>query len=287
MPVKLIINSDDFGFSSSVNAAVAEARKFGILTSASLMVTGKAAREAVSIAKDDPGLAVGLHLTLSNGKSVLPKTMLPELVDENSNFSNNPVSASLKYYFNNEARRQLRCEIESQFLAFAETGLAMDHIDGHQHLHLHPAVLPIVIEYAHKYMSKGIRIPCDPFKLNLLTDCSRLLSKFIVASGHSYLARASIELIERSNLTSCNVCIGSLMSGNMNAEYVIKMLKKMNAQSIEVFFHPSQYLRIDAFGPNPGDLSALTSSKLKYFINSNGYQLTNYTELSETDNECC
>ena len=57
----LIINADDFGISNSVNRAVLKGWTDGILTSASLMVTGEAFAEAAEIARLNPALQVGLH----------------------------------------------------------------------------------------------------------------------------------------------------------------------------------------------------------------------------------
>ena len=61
---RLIVNADDFGLSPSVNSAVIRAHREGILTSASLMVNESGFDEAVKLAKENPRLGVGLHLTL-------------------------------------------------------------------------------------------------------------------------------------------------------------------------------------------------------------------------------
>ena len=57
----LIINADDFGASRGLNRGILECHTCGVVTSASLMVTGRAVREAVSMSRDHPILAVGLH----------------------------------------------------------------------------------------------------------------------------------------------------------------------------------------------------------------------------------
>ncbi len=54
---QLIVNADDFGASEEVNEAIIRAYKEGVLTSASLMVTGDAFEQAVRLAKENPGLA--------------------------------------------------------------------------------------------------------------------------------------------------------------------------------------------------------------------------------------
>ena len=287
MPAQLIINADDFGLSSAVNAAVVRARREGVLTSASLMVTGGAASEAVSIARDDPGLAVGLHLTLTCEKPALPREVAPDLVSRDSHMPPNPVLASLNYHFRPELRRQLRSEIEAQFEAFAQLGLPLSHVDGHQHLHAHPAVLPTVIELAAKYGARGIRLPCEPLWPNLRVDRSRPAYKLLVALAQAYLARVCRSALRESALARCDVTIGGLMSGQMTDDYVIETLKSLNCASAEVFFHPSN--RADGprepYGPNTGDLSALLSPKLKRFVSESNWEPTNYAGLKPPDRE--
>ncbi|MHB9035670.1 MAG: hopanoid biosynthesis-associated protein HpnK [Armatimonadota bacterium] len=277
----LIINADDFGSCDAVNAAVARARRGGALTSASLMVTGDAVEEAVAIARDDPGLAVGLHLAVSNARSVLSQDDIPDLVDAKARFHDNPVACAWRYYFGRKARKQLRAEIEAQFEAFSRTGLSLSHVDGHQHLHAHPAMLPTVIEMATRYGASGIRIPHDPFMANLCVDRTRLGSKIVTALGHAYLAGVSRRTLHGSGLAVCDLSIGAMMSGAMNAEYVIGMLENARAESVEVFFHPSSSGRLAPQGPNSGDLEALLSPTLREFVASAGYTLATYADLRE------
>lgn len=277
----LIINADDFGSCDAVNAAVARARRGGVLTSASLMVTGDAVEEAVAIARDDPGLAVGLHLALSGARSILLHDDIPDLVDAESRFSDNPIACAWRYYFSYNVRKQLRAEIEAQFEAFSRTGLPLSHVDGHQHLHAHPAVLPTVIEMAIRYGASGIRVPRDPFIANLRVDRTRLGSKIVTALGHAYLAGVCRRMLRGSGLAVCDLSIGAMMSGAMNAEYVIGMLENVRAESVEVFIHPSSSGRLAPQGPNPGDLAALLSPTLRKFVVSAGYTLATYADLRE------
>ena len=277
MTIKLIvINADDFGASSGVNAAVKRVRREGLLTSASLMVTGDAVEEAVCIARNDPGLAVGLHLALSDTRSALSSDLIPDLVDSNSRFGDNPISCAWHYFFNRKARNQLKAEIEAQFEAFAKTGLVMSHVDGHQHLHAHPAVLPVVTELAKRYQAKGIRIPREPYVTGIRADGRRLGSKTVTALGHAYLRRMT-----RCELPSCRYSIGAMMSGAMTADYVIRMLEGISADTVEVFFHPCAFGPIYPQGPNPGDMEALLSPALKGFIASSGFTPATYADIAK------
>ena len=103
-PTRLIVNADDFGLSPSVNAAVLRAHREGILTSASLMVSEPGFAEAVGLARTNPRLGVGLHLTLLMGHSALPPEQIPGLVNARGEFTNRPVRAGLDYFFKKSLR---------------------------------------------------------------------------------------------------------------------------------------------------------------------------------------
>ena len=55
---KLIVNADDFGLHSAVNAGIIDGHRRGIITSTSLMAGGEAFTEAVSMAKQNPKLGI-------------------------------------------------------------------------------------------------------------------------------------------------------------------------------------------------------------------------------------
>src|SRR5665213_3777830 len=97
---RLIVNADDFGRSPSINAAVIRAHREGILTSASLMVNESAFDESVELARQNPKLGIGLHLTLLVGHSALPPEKIPGLVNARGEFGNNPFIVGLKYFCN-------------------------------------------------------------------------------------------------------------------------------------------------------------------------------------------
>src|SRR5882724_7413997 len=130
---RLIVNADDFGLSHSVNEAVIRAHRDGILTSASLMVNEAGFDEAVKLAKENPKLGVGLHLTLLQGHSALSSKKIPGLVNSRGEFSESPIGVGMKYFFVGQASslsikdrqdacptlcKQLRAEIHAQFEKF-------------------------------------------------------------------------------------------------------------------------------------------------------------------------
>ncbi len=160
---RLIVTADDFGASLEVNEAVERAHRSGILTSASLMVGAAAAEDAISRARRLPSLAVGLHLALVRARPVLPASDLPALVGPDGRFPDGLVGSGFRFFFRPSSRVQLEREIRAQFEAFRRTGLELDHVDAHNHMHVHPTVLEIVLRVGREHGLAAVRVPREPF----------------------------------------------------------------------------------------------------------------------------
>jgi len=280
---RLIVNADDFGVSEHVNEAVIRAYREGVLTSASLMVTGAAFAQAVELAKENPGLAVGIHLVTVVGQSVLPHSEIAALVDEKGNFSNNPTLAGLKYYFSPRARRELRKELAAQFEKFHSTGLRLSHIDGHLHLHVHPVIFNAALELGVKYSARRMRVPAEERHIALAFDRENLLQKTIHTFLFGGLAGYMKKKLRTLGFSFPERVYGNLQSGRMSERYFLYALENLTAEATEIYFHPAVYgderLLTDVESQCLIEFEALTSKKVKERIRSLGIKLTNYFEL--------
>jgi len=160
-PRALIVTADDFGLHARVNLAVERAHRDGVLTAASLMIGAPAARDAVARARTLPSLRVGLHLVLADGDAVTPRAGIAALLDEHGRFGDNMVRDGVRFFFLPHVRKQLAREIRAQFDAFAQTGLALDHVNTHKHFHLHPTVLGLILEIGREYGMRAMRLPFE------------------------------------------------------------------------------------------------------------------------------
>jgi hopanoid biosynthesis associated protein HpnK len=282
----LIINADDFGMSEAVNEAVIRAYKEGVLTSTSLMVTGAAFDQAVKLAKENPGLAVGIHLVTVVGKSVLPPKEIPVLVDREGNFSNNPTAAGLKYFFSTRARRELIKEIAAQFEKFKATGLPLSHIDGHLHLHVHPVIFKAALEMGAKYGARRMRVPAEERRLALAFDRSNRLQKTIHALLFGGLARYMKKKLKKRGFTFPERVYGNLQSGRINEQYCLYALDNLTAETSELYLHPAVYPDDRLLNGDERQCSiefeALTSNRIKERVRQLGIKLTNYSEMEAT-----
>lgn len=277
--MNLILTADDFGRSREINAAVVRAHREGVLTAASLMVAGEAFAEAVAIARSTPTLAVGLHVVLVDGPAVLPAERIPLLVDGRGRFPDAPAGLGMRYFFDPRARRQMQDELEAQFSRFAATGLPLAHIDGHQHLHVHPAVFPIVVELAKRYGAAGVRVPCDELRFALRHDRSRPATKVLWATAFGLLGVRARRRVRGGALATTQRVYGLMQTGRMDEAYVLALLRHIDADAAEVYFHPTVGERTDALGPNPDELHALLSPAVRQAIDERGFRLCAYPDL--------
>ena len=279
----LIVNADDFGASAQVNEAVIRAFREGVLTSASLMVTGDAFEQAVLLAKENPGLAVGIHLVTVVGRSVLPPSEIPSLVDPDSNFSNNPASAGLRYFFSPRARRELRKEIAAQFEKFRSTGLPLSHIDGHLHLHIHPVIFNAAVELGAKYGARRMRVPVEERRLALEFDRANLLLKTVHTLLFGGLGWYMKRKLRARGFIFPERVYGNLQSGQMSERYFLYVLDNLKSAASEIYFHPAAYpaerLLNDEERQCLIEFETLTSKRVKERIQQLGVALTNYFEI--------
>ena len=159
MTLKRIFNADDFGISKGVNAAIEQAHKEGILNSTSLMINQKYAREAIEAAKQMSDLEVGLHINLTNEAPAANPQDIPLLVGENGKLKNGFVNLLiLSFLHPRELARQVEIEIRAQIKKYLQSGLKLEHLDAHRHVHLIPVIFRVVEKLAHEYNVERIRV---------------------------------------------------------------------------------------------------------------------------------
>jgi hopanoid biosynthesis associated protein HpnK len=275
-----VINGDDFGFSSGVNRAIIQAHEQGVLTSTSLMVTGAAFEEAVALAKAHPTLAVGLHLVVGCGKSVLPPDQIPHLVDAGGNFPDDPVWTGLRYQFNRAAQRELPLEIRAQLERFRQTGLPLSHVDGHLHHHVHPVVLRHLINFADEFKIPVIRLPFEELPFTLKLDRTDRLTKLIESFVFARLRRHGERLLRAKGIRFVDRVYGLLQTGKITESYLLGLIPQIEADWVELYSHPAVAIAGEPsnapLGLGQAELDALLSDNVRQQLLESGFQLINY-----------
>lgn len=246
----VIVTADDFGAALAVNEAVEQAHVGGILTAASLMVSGAAVDDAVERARRLPSLGVGLHIALADAAPVLPPERIPALVGADGRFHDAMLRTALTIAASAAARRQLAAEIEAQFAAFAATGLPLDHVNAHKHFHLHPMIASAILRIGPKYGMKAMRVPYERGGTAPLR----------------WWARQLRGRLRRAGLTVNDRFIGLGWTGAMDAARMREAVATPVDGLIEIYCHPAT--GDDWAGHAPGyryrdELAALTDPAVK------------------------
>jgi hopanoid biosynthesis associated protein HpnK len=280
----LIVTADDFGRSIAINEAVDEGHRKGILTSASLMVTAPQSADAIQRAQVLPELRVGLHVVVVDGEPCLPTGEVADLLGPDGRFSQQLVRSGFKFFFSARVRRQLAAEIRAQFEAFKRTGLVLDHVNAHHHMHLHPTVMDLMLNIGRDYGLESIRIPDEPPLAALCSSdaglkCRHRQRRFL-GPWLNRLRRRSAKFGVRHN----DVLFGLYDSGTLSTEKLVRILAHVPDGVTELMMHPakdaSDTTSKKKISPGQEEFRALTHPRVTRSIERFGLTLTSFAELA-------
>jgi chitin disaccharide deacetylase len=234
-----IITGDDFGLALPVNEAIIDAHCRGILTSASIMPGERWFEDAVEKARAHPALKVGLHLTLVEGHSVLGHGKAPDLTDASGAFSQRLAQSGFKFFFYPGIRKQLEAEIRAQFEAFRNTGLVLDHADAHNHMHLHPTILRLLLKVGKEFGLKAVRLPNEPPLLSWKASKKWLGSRMISAAFLSPWMAFMKLMLCKAGMRHNDYLVGMTDCGAMTSDFMVRFLEKLPEGAYEFCFHPA------------------------------------------------
>jgi len=255
----LIITADDFGAAVEVNEAVEVAHYAGVLTAASLMVTGRSVADAIARTRRLTSLRVGLHLVLIDGRPVSPASSIPDLVRSDGRFRSDMTMLGAEMFLRPKVRRQVATEIAAQFEAFQATGLALDHVNAHKHFHLHPTISGLILEIGRRFGIRAARVPAEPRTILALAEPGmKSRSDYVLLPWAAILKSR----FEKAGLLVPQSVFGLAWSGAMTARRLAALLQHLPPGLNEIYLHPATS---DSFeGAAPGyhyaeEFAALTA----------------------------
>jgi len=274
---QLIVSGDDFGLHSSINEAIEEAFQKGILTSASIVVNGEAAEEAIRIAKRNPGLGIGLHLTLIEEKPLkISEKLAPYgyLPSNHNQLAFNLLTGKIPL-------KDAYDELEAQFKYALNSGLNISHVDSHRHMHMLPRIWSSVADLMKKYNIEKIRYVDVPF-FDFRRD---QIFKNIISLGFKVMR------VLRPGYRSPNSFIGFMESGNFSPDKFIQLINKMDHGIWEIGMHPGKSDKVlkakfpdwDSFYSYQfsweGEFRTMLDKKVSESLAKFGIELINYNRI--------
>lgn len=236
------------------------------------MVAAPAAADAVARARQLPALRVGLHLVLVDGAPALPPRDIPALVGRDGRFLDNEALAGVRFFFRPGARHQLAAEIRAQFEAFRATGLPLDHVDGHKHIHLHPTVARLLVAIGRDYGVRAVRLPSEPVApLRAAFPAETYRTPFF-----GFAVRALARRLRRTGISANDQVFGLAWSGAMTEERVLALLPHLPDGLSELYCHPAVRAGAIPGYRHEDELAALLSPAVRRRVDELGVVLTSF-----------
>ena len=271
----LLVTADDFGLTEGVSRAVVHAHREGIVTSASLLAVGRAYRTAVRQARDNPALAVGVHLAaVGEDPPLLDPSAIPSLVDRSGQ-----LPSSYRTFLRRAALGQVdladvRREFHAQVSRVVDDGLVPSHLDTHQHLHLWPPVAGVVTELAEEFGIPAVRLP-------------RSHRRAPVGIGVNLLSKRLSRRLDAAELQHTDDFAGLDEAGTLDRSFegaLDRLLTHRPTGSVEINTHPGEAgdpgLERFRWGYRwDGELELLVSRSTRELVERRDFTLGSWVDL--------
>jgi chitin disaccharide deacetylase len=258
----LIPNADDFGYTCDVNDGIIHAHQQGILTATTLMATGAAFEHAVALARENPGLDVGVHLVLVGGDGFPPT--ITRLIGE-------------------IARGRIRVydELSAQVRKVQQAGIRPSHLDTHKHTHLLPPVLEAVARIASEFQIPWVRRPFDlPLHAGTVPWRRRVVSR-----GLGFARARFHRVLTRHGCRTTDHFAGFQMTGHYDSIELARLIRGLPDGVTEFMCHPGfcteelLAARTRLKQSRRRELDALTSDEVRAAVQQSGVTLARYAEI--------
>ena len=279
---RLIVNADDFGLSPGVSRGIVEAFRDGILTSTTTLVNLDHFDDAVELARANPELPLGIHLSLLWGPPVADPSLVPSLLDRDGNFPRSLGVLARRYFTGALSLQQVRLEMERQIRKFLDSGCIPTHVDTHKHIHCLPGVLDCVISVAGEFGIDKVRIPVEsaiapglpraPWQARAKRDLIR------------YLCRDGRNRVQAAGMRTTDHFMGIEHMACLNAQTLGLMVDNLEDGVTELMCHPgrsdSAARRYSKTPPHREvELAGLCDPTVRERLVRAGVQLTSYRDL--------
>ncbi|MEE9430330.1 MAG: ChbG/HpnK family deacetylase [Melioribacteraceae bacterium] len=279
---RLIINVDDVGFSDSINEAVKKCYSKKVISGVSIMSGGDFFEEAVDMLKDINKTEVGVHLTLTGKTHPCANSNDTSTILTKEGMFFEGYFEFMKYYFLNKINMdEIYLEFRSQILKIKNSGLEITHLDSHEHVHLFPKVLHIVLKLAKEFNIPFVRLPNERY----ITYTLKFTLKDVLRHfGLKLFSLYAKKIIENGDVKSNNIFWGHFHSGRVDKEILSFFIKNVLQGVNELCIHPAiksekLILNFPWFKKSHIELEALLSDDWKEECLQNNISIVSHSEI--------
>lgn len=287
---RLIINADDFGFTSGVNRAIVEAHTHGVVTSSTLMANGPAFAEAVQLAKTAPRLSIGCHVVLTDGSPVLDAAELPSLTRD-AHFRDGMASFAARAVAGRMDAADITAEATAQIRKIQSAGIAVSHIDTHKHTHLFPSILRPLLRAAADCGVRALRNPFGPrmpLRSSQLLTRPRLWTRHVEVRVLGGFAGKFREAVDHEGFAAPDGTLGVVVTGVLDETLFLAIARSIPEGTWEFVCHPGyndadlQAGKTRLRASRETELRVLTLPAAREVLAEQGIELISYHDLASS-----
>lgn len=246
------------------------------------MPTGTAVEEAAELARQNPGLGIGIHLTLVAEKPMLPVQEVSTLVGAQGKLWPDHVAFIKNYMLGKIDKKQLYAECEAQIAKVMSLGLNVTHLDSHQHLHTLPGITEICLDLMKKYGITKMRFPGEACCFT--GGCQAGMFRMAAKCGLTACALMARNKAKAHNIRTPQHFFGMLAGGQMKKALFLNILRALPEGTSEIMVHPGCNAQIlgqfyDWQYHWEDELEAVTSRETMAFLQEHGIEIISFKEL--------
>jgi predicted glycoside hydrolase/deacetylase ChbG (UPF0249 family) len=292
---RLIVNADDFGMTTGINHAIAQAQEHGIVTSATLMANARAFEGAAALARslagDTARFSVGCHVVLLDGEPLLPADRVASLLQpgaQNGNHFRVKLNDFVMASFRGKLRpEEIEAEATAQMQRLQTAGVEPSHFDTHKHAHMFPAVLRPLLRAARAQNVPAVRNPFGQVWALPLADVLRrqLWKRFAQLNVLRNFAAKFRHEVEAHGLRTTDGSVAVLVTGILDLKLFREIVNNIPEGTWELVCHPGyndaelDKVRTRLRESRAQELELLTSDGAREALQARGVELISYREL--------
>ncbi len=284
---RLIVNADDFGLTTGVNRAIVDCHQRGIVTSATLMANSAAFDDAVRLAKANPKLGVGCHVTLMDGEPLLPAPQVSSLLRDGKEFYRTVTDFAPRALLGKFRSEHIEAEATAQFRKIQQAGITLTHFDAHKHAHMFPSVAEPLLRAAKACGIPAVRNPFErPVPLALATKLSKgFRVRWAEVVALRQFQSQFLRLTQRYGIATHDGSIGVVATGTLDQRVLSEMLERLSDGTFELVCHPGYNdadlgtIRTKLRNSRETELQALTSPNIAELVGKSSIDLLSFAAL--------
>ena len=288
MGKQLKIVADDFGYGFARNHGIVDCFQRHAISAVSLLVNCKHSLHAVDLSKMHD-IPTGLHFNITEGFPISHPQTIPSLVTASGNFMGREAFWNNPKLIPWHVEEELLAQIEWFKRAFDKVPA---HVDGHQHVHIHPKVVKVFSNVLRNYGIKYTRLPLEDKVSPADEDLLPQRKQFHIFINS--VANRAGKVFEGCNINITQTFIGlNFMGTAMTIEKLQQVLRSIygcGITSCEMMVHPGYRCNryTDGFaGDDMSDffscsldreheMNVLRSEEMLKFYNDEGIALSYY-----------